>query len=134
MNTLKQHIKDKNWVEVLNQCKVLNSDERSETIKYLHSIDVNRDILEMDGIRLNGQSQRDFYDNRNKVDSTLNFALIACTREFNDIGKIEYLKEAWRLRPLNAYLSKPTIGIEPLLAFYQLFPPDYLDKIVKDSQ
>ena len=49
MNTLKQHIKDKNWVEVLNQCKNLNGNELSETIKYLHSIDVDRDILEMDG-------------------------------------------------------------------------------------
>jgi len=134
MNKLKQYIKDKNWVEVLNQCKVLNSDERSETIKYLHSIDVNRDILEMDGGSLNGQSQRNFYDNRSKVDSTLNFALIACTREFDDIGRIEYFNETWFYRPLNAYLAKPVIGVEPLLAFYQLFPPDYLDKIVKASQ
>ncbi|MCX2472763.1 DUF6493 family protein [Pedobacter sp. MC2016-05] len=134
MNKLKQHIKDKNWVEVLNQCKNLNGIELSETIKYLHSIDVDRDILEMDGVSLSGQSQRDFYDNRNKVSCTLTFALIACTRGFDDIVRIEYLNETWLVRPLNTYLAKPVIGLEPLLAFYQLFPPDYLDKIVKASQ
>lgn len=134
MNKLKQYIADKNWVEVLNQCKVLNTDERSATIQYLHSLDIDLDILAMDGSSLDRQARSDFYVNRNLVASTLNFALIACTREFGDIAKIEYMNATWLFRPLNAYLAKPDIGVKPLLAFYQLFPPDYLDKIVKASQ
>lgn len=134
MNHLKQYIKDKNWLEVLNQCKVLTPDERAAAIKYLHSLDINRDILEKDGHSLDGLARLDFYENRRQVDATLNFALIACTRQFEDIAKIEYLKGEWLWRPLTSYLNNPAIGLEPLMAFYQLFPPDYLDKVVKASQ
>ncbi|MGE8291013.1 MAG: DUF6493 family protein [Sphingobacterium sp.] len=134
MNKLKHYIKDKNWVEVLDQCKALNPDERSATIKYLHSLDIDRDILEKNGHSLDGLARRDFYKDRNLVYATLNFALIACTRQFEDIAKIEYLKAEWLWRPLTSYLNNPAIGLEPLMAFYQLFPPDYLDKIVKASQ
>ncbi|WP_343565699.1 DUF6493 family protein [Sphingobacterium sp.] len=134
MNKLKQYIKDKNWVEVLDQCKVLNPDERAATIQYLHSLDIDRDILEKDGHSLDVPARLDFYENRKRVYATLNFALIACTRQFEDIAKIEYLKGEWLSCPLTSYLNNPTIGVEPLLAFYQLFPPDYLHKIVKASQ
>ncbi|MNK17409.1 hypothetical protein D3C87_355990 [compost metagenome] len=134
MNKLKQYIKDKNWVEVLNHCKVLNPGERAATIAYLHSLDIDRDILARDDDSLEGSARSDFYENRSQVDATLNFALIACTRQFEDIAEIKYLNRTWHSCPLSSYLKNPTIGIEPLIAFYQLFPPDYLHKIVKASQ
>ncbi|SHE54370.1 DUF6493 family protein [Pedobacter caeni] len=132
MNNLKQYIKDKNWAEILNQCKSLNGTDRAERIKYLISLDIDRDILEMQGHLLNGQARTDFYSNRQKVDSTLNFALISCMREFEDMKKIERPEHSWN--PMLAFLAKPSIGIEPLLKFYELFPPDYLAKVVKASQ
>ncbi len=81
MNHLKQYIKDKNWVEVLNQCKMLTPDERAATIKYLHSLDIDRDILKKDGNSLDVLARFDFYENRNRVYTRLNFAFIACTRQ-----------------------------------------------------
>jgi hypothetical protein len=134
MNKLKQYIKDKNWLEVLNQCKVLTPDERAAAIKYLHSLDIDRDILKKDGHSLDVLARLDFYENRNRVYATLNFALIACTRQFEDIAKIEFLKGEWLWNPLTSYLNNPAIGVEPLMAFYELFPPDYLGSIVKASQ
>ncbi|MNU86491.1 hypothetical protein HS960_06085 [Sphingobacterium paramultivorum] len=134
MNNLKQYIRDKNWVEVLNHCKVLNPDERAATIAYLHALDIDRDILAKDDSSLEGPARLDFHENRQQVYATLNFALIACTRQFEDIAKIKRLNGTWQLCPLRSYLSNPTIGVEPLMAFYRLFPPDYLHKIVKVSQ
>lgn len=134
MNKLKQYIRDKNWVEVLNHCKVLNPDERAATIAYLHALDIDRDILAKDDSSLEGPARLDFYENRKQVYATLNFALIACSRQFEDIAKIKRLNGTWQLCPLRSYLSNPTIGVEPLMAFYRLFPPDYLHKIVKVSQ
>ncbi|WP_443023056.1 DUF6493 family protein [Sphingobacterium sp.] len=134
MNNLKQYIRDKNWVEVLNHCKVLNPDERTATIAYLHALDIDRDILAKDDGSLQGPARLDFYENRQQVYATLNFALIACTRQFEDIAKIKRLNGTWQLCPLRSYLSNPTIGVEPLMAFYRLFLPDYLHKIVKVSQ
>jgi len=81
MNHLKQYIKDKNWVEVLNQRKMLTPDERAATIKYLHSLDIDRDILKKDGNSLDVLARLDFYENRNRIYTRLNFALIACTRQ-----------------------------------------------------
>lgn len=134
MNNLKQYIRDKNWVEVLNHCKVLNPDERAATIAYLHALDIDRDILAKDDGSLQGPARLDFYENRQQVYATLNFALIACTRQFEDIAKIKRLNGTWQLCPLRSYLRNPTIGVEPLMAFYRLFVPDYLHKIVKASQ
>lgn len=134
MNNLKQYIRDKNWVEVLSHCKVLNPDERAATIAYLHALDIDRDILAKDDGSLEGPARLDFYENRQQVYATLNFALIACTRQFEDIAKIKRLNGTWQLCPLRSYLRNPTIGVEPLMAFYRLFLPDYLHKIVKASQ
>ncbi|WP_336829911.1 DUF6493 family protein [Sphingobacterium multivorum] len=134
MNKLNQYIKDKNWVEVLNHCKVLNPDERSATIQYLHSLDIDTDILGKNVDNSDSQARLDFYENRKKVNATLNFALIACTRQFEDIAQIKRLNGTWHSCPLTSYLVNPAIGVEPLMAFYQLFPPVYLHKIVKDSQ
>lgn len=45
MQKLKSYIKEKNWENILNYCKDLNESQRSDTIKYLRSLNIDKDII-----------------------------------------------------------------------------------------
>lgn len=134
MQELKQYIGDKKWQAILDLCQNLDAQQRDEAIAYLHSLNIDRDILQMEGHALKGQERTDFYANRQKVDATLNLACIACTRNFEDYKKTEKTIESWTYNPFLSYFSNPVLGLEPVMEFYKAFPPDYLEKVVKAAQ
>ena len=123
-------IKKKNWNEILNFSKALTEDERFSTITLLKSIDIDRDIINKNGSNLTGQKRNDFYENRQQIDSCLNYFLITCVRNYDDLKKLETRHEYGTSNPFYSFIS--TNNYEPLVNFYQLFPPNYLNKVIKD--
>lgn len=123
-------IKNKNWNEILNFSKALTEDERFSTITLLKSIDIDRDIIKKEGSKLTGQERNHFYDNRQQIDNCLNYFLITCIRNYDDLKKLETKHEYYTSNPFYSYIS--TNDFEPLVNFYQLFPPNYLNKVIKD--
>ena len=111
-------IKKKNWNEILNFSKALTEDERFSTITLLKSIDIDRDIINKNGSNLTGQKRNDFYENRQQIDSCLNYFLITCVRNYDDLKKLETRHEYGTSNPFYSFIS--TNNYEPLVNFYQL--------------
>ena len=123
-------IKSKNWNEILNFSKTLTEEDRFSTISLLKGLDIDRDILKKEGSKLTGQERNDFYENRQQIDACLNYFLITCIRNYVELKKIETKHEFYTLNPYYSYIS--TSNFEPLVNFYKLFPPNYLNKVIKD--
>ncbi|OXE95282.1 hypothetical protein BC749_11351 [Flavobacterium araucananum] len=123
-------IKSKNWNEILNFSKTLTEEERFSTISLLKGLDIDRDILKKEGSKLTGQERNDFYENRQQIDACLNYFLITCIRNYEELKKIETKHEFYTSNPYYSYIS--TSNFEPLVNFYKLFPPNYLNKVIKD--
>lgn len=134
MEKLKSYIKEKDWQNILNYSKDLSERQRDDTIKYLRSLDVDKNIIQKEGSQLKDQERTDFYANRELIVAALNYAFITCTRCMDDIKKVEGTEDQWPRNPMLSYFRNPHIGIKPLLAFYELFPPDYLNRVIKLSQ
>ena len=133
MNAIKQYIKNKNWQKILNYNKALNAQERVQMIAYLHTLDINADLMDVSSDQIKARVQPDFYDNRVKIETTLNFAFVTCARTIEELKLTESNKNGWVNNPLWQYLNSTVFGAEPLLELYQLFPPTYLNQTIKEA-
>lgn len=133
MNAIKQYIKDKNWKEILNYTKALNAQERVEMIAYLHTLNLNIDLMGVLPDQVKDQIQPDFYDNRLNVETTLNYAFITCTRTIEELKLTENNKNGWVQNPLWQYFNSGVLGAGPLLELYKLFPPAYLNQTIREA-
>ncbi len=128
MLNLLQLIRDTNYQEIINICSKLDDSKRYETIDYLKSLDLDKDILKIDGNNLEGEERKEFYKNRAKVYNCFHFAMIGCTRNYGDIERTENPVNNWYFNSLtNLFASS---NYEALIQFYSLYPPDYLDKFL----
>ena len=123
-------IKNKNWDEILNFSKALTEEERFSTISLLKGLDIDRDILKKEVSKLIGQERNDFSKNRQQLDACLNYFLITCIRNYEELKRIETKHEFYTSNPYYSYIS--TSNFEPLVNLYRLFPPNYLNKVIKD--
>lgn len=130
METIINLIKSKNWNEILNFSKNLTEEDRFSTISLLKGLDIDKDILKKEGSKLIGQERNDFYENRKQLDACLNYFLTTCIRNYEELKKIETKHEFYTSNPYYSYIS--TSNFEPLVNFYKLFPPNYLNKVIKD--
>ena len=130
MNQLIDHIKNKDWQQVLTFTASLTKSDRYETIEYLKKVDVNKDILKAEGSHLTGEARNAFFDNRYLVDACLNYCLVTCIRNYEDLKRLEAKNEHYTLNHYYSFISTPFF--KPLIDFYTLFPPNYLDKVIKD--
>jgi len=129
MKKLIRIIKNKNWIEILEYSKSLSDSERYSTIETLRKIDIDNHILQENGSNLIGEKRSEFYENRQQIDSCLNYFLITCTRNYEDLKILEEPHEFGVYSPFYRFIT--TDQYQPLIAFYKLFPPDYLDKVLK---
>lgn len=130
MNKIIEKIRNKNWQEILNYAKYLSSDERYKTINLLKEINIDKDILNQDGTNLTGDERKEFYENKQQIDGCINYFLIVCTRNYTDLKKLEIKNDYFTSNPFYSFISTP--NYQPLVDYYNLFPPDYLNKVVKD--
>lgn len=128
---LQEYISNRNWEQILNYCKFLSDAERYRTITDLHGLNLEKDILKAQGTGLEGKERDAFYANKALVSAAHNYALICCLRSAADIAKIAVDHGGWSSNALVGYLGRPDLGIAPLLAFFKLFPPDYLNKTIR---
>lgn len=133
MNAIKQYIKDKNWQEILNYNKTLNAQERVEMIAYLHTLDLDIDLMGVSADQVKHQLQPDFYTNRLAIETTLNYAFITCTRTIQELKLTSNNKNGWVQNPLWQYLNFSVFGAGPLLELYKLFPPAYLNQTIREA-
>lgn len=130
MKHLIEKIKDKDWQSILHYCQALSEEQRYNVIEYLKAADTRRDLFETRDDKLTDEERKAFYDNQHKVLRCYYFALVACTRNYADIKKTEYKDTSWVVNPLKEllWISDNT----PLEAFFTKYPPDYLDRIVRE--
>lgn len=60
----------------------------------------------------------------------VNYLFIVCIRSYKDIEKTRYFND---LTALHWYINEPALGLEPLEEYFTKFPPDYLDRYLKDE-
>ena len=130
MDELINKIKNKSWEDILLYSKSLSDSERFSTIKRLQGIDINRDILKEDGTNLTGKKRTDFYENRQQTDNCLKYFLITCTRSYQDVKALEVKHEYGSYNPFYSFFTSN--NAEPLVNFYKLFPPNYLNRTIKE--
>ena len=130
MKNILHLIKNNSWQEILGYAQSLTDTERKSTIGSIQIIDIDKDILKTDPTNLNHEQRADFYDERSKIDYSVKYFLLTCTRNFQDINMLEQQHEFGSYNPFyNLIRSRK---FEPIISFYKLFPPDYLDKVVKE--
>ncbi len=123
-------IKNKNFEEILNFSKLLSDEERFSTITLLKGIDIDADILKKVGIDLKGKERDDFYENRQELDICLDYFLITCVRRYDDLKLLETKHEFFTSNPYYKFIA--TGYFKPIVDFYKIIPPDYLNKVLKD--
>ena len=122
-------IKNKDWKAILNYTKVLADDERYITIKNLKEINIDADIIKASGNNLSGQEREDYYKNRRELSFCYNYFLVTCIRNFSDLEKVETKYEYYIFNPFYDFISNA--NFEALIALYKVFPPNYLDQVIK---
>lgn len=122
-------IKKKNWEEILLYTKALSDEDRYSTLETLQKIDIDTDLLKGSGADLTGEKRVLFYKNRQELDNFLSYFKITCTRDYKDIKKLDIKLDYGTFNSYNSFITKNNIAL--LIPFYKLFPPTYLDKIIK---
>ena len=130
MNQLIDHIKNKDWQQVLKFTASLTDSDRYETIEYFKKIDINKDILKAEGSHLTVTYEMLFLITGICLMLALNYCLVTCTQNYQDLKRLEAKNEYFTLNHYYSFISTPFF--KPLIDFYTLFPPNYLDKVIKD--
>ena len=131
MKEIRELIKSHNWKSILNWGIALSEIERLNAIPELHKIDVNEELIKGKGYDLRGEEREAFYDNWEKTRASLHYAQIVCTRNFEDVKKTINTDALVKHSALYWYLFQPALGHEPLLEFYNLYKPNYLDNYLQ---
>ncbi len=130
MNPIFELIAKGNWHTILHYCSLLSAEDRYTTIEYIKGLDIDTEIMRAEGAHLTGKERTDFYTKRAAINVNLHFALLACTRNYSDVKALAYPDRQQFAHPIySIFRSTPE---EALTAFYRLFPPDYLNKVIKD--
>jgi len=127
---LVEQIKDKDWKTVIQSCQSLTDGERLELIKLLKDEDTTKDIFDEVDRTLGEEERAAFYENQSRVRKCYYLALLACTRNYSDLKQTESKVNGRVLNPLRELLCHSDyVALE---AFFKLFPPDYLDKVIQE--
>ncbi len=126
MKNLITLINNKNYENILKWAASLTDDERYKALDKLTEIDLDKDVIKKEPPK---NYNKEFYENRAFINSVYIFTQIVCLRNFNDLSKTA---PEWNKREslLHTYLRNPIFGTEPIVEYFKLFPPDYLDKLV----
>ncbi|NDV97156.1 hypothetical protein D0T84_19945 [Dysgonomonas sp. 521] len=121
-------IKERDYRKILKWATALTDEERYKYLEQLKTLDVDTEIIKEPRPE---KYNRAYYDNRALVDSTRSFMQICCLRSSKDLRlTAPEWNKSWSL--LHYYIQKPLFGVEPLIEYFKIFRPDYLDKIIKD--
>ena len=116
---------------ILNITSQLTDSERYETIAAIRVLDP---YSEKDFPRKN-IDKKDIYRHKPLVSEALNYALITMVREESDISKVIMDRKGYQGRPYkeNPYGLFRSRYIQPVIEYYEQFPPDaYIKKILED--
>jgi hypothetical protein len=128
MQELKQYILTGDWQAILEYGVALDDEERNIQMILLTCVDVDGDLLQPVKKEVQGAERILYHENRRQVTALLHYARIVCTRSYEDLACIVVGDDPFRQSALYHYLLHPAAGCEPLIAFFQRFRPDYLDK------
>ncbi len=136
MKEIRQLIKSYNWQGILNWANSLNAEERLLAIDELNTIDIDKELMIEEGHLFTGKKRNDFYDTRQKIRTLLQYAKIVCTRTYEDVERTAKENGQPNRDALYLYIFQPSIGFAPLVEFFKIQPPTYLDlhfkKLLKD--
>lgn len=114
--------------QILNWAKALSDKDRYASMEILKTLKPEEIMNEPRP----KEYKAAYYQKYQLLDSIKNYMLICCIRSKKDLSQT-IPHDAWDKNNsvLHAYLRKPGFGFEPLIAYFELFPPDYLDAIVE---
>jgi len=125
MKKLIQLIENRDFHSILAWAVRLNEVERKEALSQLKEISVT-DILNVP------EKKRDqvYYDQVSLLWNIQIFMQVCCLRSFKDLS---LTAPDWNKTEsaLHAYLRNPLFGVDPLVEYFRLYPPDYLDKVIQ---
>lgn len=132
MEEIKSLIKSHNWNALLDWGKNIRDDEKQDIICRLKEIDIDKKLVTKEDRNL-PQPERFqvYYENRRRVQASHYFSMIVCTRTKEDLKLLELDNGFSKASALYLFLRDPAIGIQPLIQFYDFFPPDFLDGFLK---
>lgn len=131
MEAIKKHINTLNWQAILDWGHSLKEEERHTAITRLMQLNLDKEILQLDECNQDGMSNADLYTRRSQTQAALYYAIIVCTRGYDDMESTRDIHYN-RHTALYSYLFSPAIGYEPLIQFFTLFPPNYLERFLKE--
>lgn len=106
----------KDYRKILNWAKQLTEKERKDALDKINQVDIRQDIIS----RLYKENTNQDYTLWRSI---LQFMSVTCLRNWADYKKDAGNNLCW-------YMQSPEFGIEPLIAYFKLFPPDYLEKVL----
>jgi len=116
--------------QILDWAKTLNDQDRYTAMEILNTLKLE-DLMNEPRPK---EYKAAYYQKYQLLGSIKNYMLICCVRGKKDLPRT-IPNDAWDKNDsvLHAYLRKPGFGFEPLIACFELFPPDYLDPIVEQN-
>ncbi len=129
---LNKLIKKADWKGVLDYLDPLSSAERYNIFSYLIELDINTKLLGHNGWDLKGKKREDFFENRKKISSCLDIAILACTRNSEEVKKITTNFGLSIGYQIGKCLFSPDLGYRPIIYFFSNYSPNYLDSAIKE--
>lgn len=125
---LTELIVSQDYYQILDWAKSLSDEKRYTTIEILKNLDPDEVI---DEPRPKNYSQK-YADKYFRMVSIKTFMTICCVRSKKDIH-LTVPDRSGNESAVHTYLCRPEFGIAPLVAYFELYPPDYLSQIVEQN-
>jgi len=115
---------------ILDWAKSLSDEDRYTSLDVLMNLKTEDIITEPRPEKYNAE----YYEKYGLVNSIITYMEICCVRSKKDLP-LTIRKDAIdkKFSVVNGYLCKPGFGVEPIIKYFELYPPDYLDEIVEHN-
>jgi hypothetical protein len=129
MSQIIELIKKHDWKGIFNYVEYLGDNDRIELQKELTVVDYQK--LDSDnGADLEGEARTKFYNIRQKNADALEYAKLVSIRSYDEL-KESFPNDVWRI--YFGPSDKSPNSLEQKIEFFTKYPPNYLDRIIKEN-
>lgn len=129
-NNIIELISIQDSAKILNWAKSLTDEDRYASLEILKNLKPDSIINEPKPEQYNS----DYYDKYRLISDIITYMMVCCVRSKKDLV-LTISDQAWNKKDtvIHVYLRSPGFGMELLGDYFDLYPPDYLDEIVKEN-
>lgn len=116
--------------KILDWAKILSDKDRYASLEILMNLKPEEIITEPRPEKYNAE----YYEKYGLVNSIITYMKICCVRSKKDLP-LTVRADAFDKKSsvVNGYICKPGFGVEPIIKYFEIYPPDYLDEIVEHN-